>query len=1214
MGQWRLALGLALALAGCQGKDEFRCRSDDECTSGGAAGRCEMTGYCSFPDEACASGHRYGDLADEGFAGLCVPPGDTAGSTTADTAGSSGDAEPAVCGDGEATADEVCDGADLAGATCLDLGFAGGNLQCTPTCELDDANCNLCGNAVIDAGEECDGTTLGAFSSCADVGLGEESEALVCTSDCQLSYAACSACGDGMITAPEQCDHNGGVGDATCMDAGFDGGLLGCTAGCVFDTSGCASCGNAEREVDEDCDGADLGGQDCAGIGFEDGNLQCANDCSFDTSNCSACGDGVVSGSEACDPSVPSSLECSTYGFDSGTATCEACVLNDSGCGLCGNGDRDGAEACDQLDLGGATCATQGFFDGNLACNADCSFDVSACNGEGCGDGAVNAGEDCDGEALGGGTCASEGFDGGPLDCSPSCEYVTNGCYSCGDGDLNPGENCDGNAFGGASCTTLGFDGGSLSCTGACEFNTSACYACGDGFLDPGEQCDTNAFGGETCMSQGFDGGALGCTADCTLNTAGCGDSIDIWVHAGGNSASPGRSPPVASTDRTAALWTPAAQVRAGRTSWLDARSTVSRVQASRSGAPRSPARTSGWTSFAASRATPRTKTAPGWPSTAATRSRSPAPRWTSAAATPTDAMGTPQKIGRYEVIRALGAGGMGEVYLGRARLAGDVEKRVAIKRILPSLACDKDFVDMFLQEAKLAALLEHPNIVHVSEVGRDRETYFLVMTYLDGGSLDRVLRWARDGARRIPIRFILELGLGMLAGLSYAHEKLGYDGTPLQIVHRDVTPQNVYVTYAGEVKILDFGIAKATQSRVITAVGTRKGKAGYMSPEQCLGLAVDARSDVFSVGVLMYELLTLQRPFGDRDTVLEGHGVGDGAFTPASQFRPDVIDGLDGILAKALARDVSDRYPSAKAFRRALAELVDTTTLRTGPDTIANLVEKVFGPRQGSVTTDVDLLPPLPEFDTTPPPHAPEDPQARRTTREFPTDLATVDEEGPTRVSRTRTPRAARTEVAPPRATKAAPAPEHRVTQVANPPDTLTRPKRHWLVPASWALVAVALLVAGSFYAFRADPTAEPAAPATTPTPPVDPAPAEDWGGVETSKLANLVAESDPKRALDYASRHRILAELQRRSDVGDLVDARTQTALDLRQAATAPAPCKAMESALDMVENDPHRRYLTPLVQASEDAQSQPLLECKGVAERIDRLASTVAKKVKP
>ena len=195
----------------------------------------------------------------------------------------------------------------------------------------------------------------------------------------------------------------------------------------------------------------------------------------------------------------------------------------------------------------------------------------------------------------------------------------------------------------------------------------------------------------------------------------------------------------------------------------------------------------------------------------------------------------------------------MAEIFLARIRKMTGFQKMVVIKRILPQLAQNTEFVEMFLDEARIAATLEHPSIVQTYDVGVLDENFFIAMEYLHGEDVRSVMRMLRNRNLKLPIEVALHIVISACAGLHYAHEKVGFDGHPLEIVHRDVSPQNIIVTYEGGVKLLDFGIAKASNRLRETRFGTLKGKVPYMSPEQCRGEPLDRRSDIFSLGIMLY-------------------------------------------------------------------------------------------------------------------------------------------------------------------------------------------------------------------------------------------------------------------------------------------------------------------------------------------------------------------------
>ena len=220
-----------------------------------------------------------------------------------------------------------------------------------------------------------------------------------------------------------------------------------------------------------------------------------------------------------------------------------------------------------------------------------------------------------------------------------------------------------------------------------------------------------------------------------------------------------------------------------------------------------------------------------------------------------------PYRLGRYEILRPLARGGMAELFLARATGIQGFEKLVVVKRILPEMARDTDYVEMFLEEARLAAGLHHSNIVQVYDIGEDEAAPFFAMEYLHGEDVRTLLRAAALRRARVPVEHALSIAIGVAAGLHHAHEKRDPDGRPLGIVHRDVSPHNVAVTFDGGVKLLDFGVAKTRRRASATRHGTLKGKLGYMSPEQCRGDELDRRSDVFAVAILLWELLDRPAP-----------------------------------------------------------------------------------------------------------------------------------------------------------------------------------------------------------------------------------------------------------------------------------------------------------------------------------------------------------------
>ncbi|MEO8552226.1 MAG: protein kinase [Kofleriaceae bacterium] len=277
----------------------------------------------------------------------------------------------------------------------------------------------------------------------------------------------------------------------------------------------------------------------------------------------------------------------------------------------------------------------------------------------------------------------------------------------------------------------------------------------------------------------------------------------------------------------------------------------------------------------------------------------------------------SPRTLGKYRLIAEIARGGMGIVYLALLQGPSGFSKLLVVKELKPELVEEPAFLQMFLEEARLAARLNHSNIVQTNEVGNDAQHYFMAMDYLDGRGLERIRRRARHIAKPMSLPLQLRVLCDVLAGLEYAHTFTDFDGTPLGIVHRDVSPQNVFLTFEGQVKLLDFGIAKTIESVNETRAGVLKGKLMYMAPEQARGERVDARADVFAVGVMLWETLTGKNL---RASQSEHQILSDlvAKITPprASTVDPDVAPELDEICARALAPDRADRYHSAATLQ----------------------------------------------------------------------------------------------------------------------------------------------------------------------------------------------------------------------------------------------------------------------------------------------------------
>lgn len=294
------------------------------------------------------------------------------------------------------------------------------------------------------------------------------------------------------------------------------------------------------------------------------------------------------------------------------------------------------------------------------------------------------------------------------------------------------------------------------------------------------------------------------------------------------------------------------------------------------------------------------------------------------------------RSVGTYEVLRTLARGGMAELLLARAVGPHGFRKDVVLKRLHPHLADDPGFTLMFLDEARLAAQLDHPNVAQVFDIGEGDEGAFFAMEYLRGADV-RALLAAEDGG--LPLEHSIAIAIGAAAGLHHAHTKVGHDGDPLAVIHRDVSPTNVFVTYEGAVKVLDFGIAKATSNQRHTAHSRIKGKVAYMSPEQCAGAPLDARSDVFALGAVLYEMSTGRRPFeGDNEFAVMNAIVNRDVPSPA-ELRDGYPESLAEIVLRALARDPEDRFASADEMRGALEQVASECGLASSPAALGELI-----------------------------------------------------------------------------------------------------------------------------------------------------------------------------------------------------------------------------------------------------------------------------------
>ncbi len=328
-----------------------------------------------------------------------------------------------------------------------------------------------------------------------------------------------------------------------------------------------------------------------------------------------------------------------------------------------------------------------------------------------------------------------------------------------------------------------------------------------------------------------------------------------------------------------------------------------------------------------------------------------------------------PVPFGKYFLLGLIARGGMAEVYRARLREPGDDARRLlAIKVMRPQLAREARFVDMFNREGQLAMMLRNRSIVETIEVGRIEGRHYIAMEYIGGRDLTQCLRRCQETNQRIPVPHAVYIGARIAEGLDFAHRLAGADGRPLNIVNRDVSPSNVRLSYDGDVKLLDFGIAQALM-KFTSEIGVLKGKFSYMSPEQIRGMPLDARTDVFSAGIILHEMLTTEKLFrGDTEFALM-EKVRKAEVPPPSKFNRRVNAELDNIVHKALARDVSDRYQSAAELAADLNRLLENYRFDTKElqQFMRQMFRKEFAREHEELDTALRSMPPgqeLPSVD----------------------------------------------------------------------------------------------------------------------------------------------------------------------------------------------------------------------------------------------------------
>ncbi len=303
----------------------------------------------------------------------------------------------------------------------------------------------------------------------------------------------------------------------------------------------------------------------------------------------------------------------------------------------------------------------------------------------------------------------------------------------------------------------------------------------------------------------------------------------------------------------------------------------------------------------------------------------------------------SPESFGRYYLVDKIAVGGMAEVFKAKTFSHGGFEKLLVIKRILNHLSDNEEFVEMFVDEARISVELQHPNIIQVFDFGRMHENYYIAMECVEGKDTKGILRKLAERRKLLPNEYAVYVAHEICKGLDYAHKRPDASGQLLGIIHRDISPSNILVSYTGEVKIADFGIAKARISAYITKDGVLKGKFEYMSPEQACGEQIDLRSDIFATGIILHEMLTGRRLFKTESDVQTLERIKRGEVDPPSKLNPAVPPRLDELVLKALSIDREDRFEDARAMQTALLEFMYPATPDLVRESLSHFMTELF-------------------------------------------------------------------------------------------------------------------------------------------------------------------------------------------------------------------------------------------------------------------------------
>ncbi len=474
--------------------------------------------------------------------------------------------------------------------------------------------------------------------------------------------------------------------------------------------------------------------------------------------------------------------------------------------------------------------------------------------------------------------------------------------------------------------------------------------------------------------------------------------------------------------------------------------------------------------------------------------------------------------VGKYQLVRRLAAGGMAEVYLAKAAGPQGFEKTLVVKRVLPHLAEDPTFVEMFFSEARLAALLNHPNIVQIFDFGESDGAYFLAMEYIDGLNLRTLCKRAHAAGTLLPVQLCAKMLSLACEGLAYAHTFVDPGtGEPLRLVHRDISPDNILVSSHGALKVVDFGIAKAANQLHRTRTGIVKGKIAYMPPEQIQNKPLDARADIFALGVVLYELLSGQKPFDAESEVGMMQAILYQPPVPVAERRADVPQTVRTILERALAKERDERYGSCRELQADLERYLHTAGEPVGAWHIAQLVAQFTSPQAAALRKGLEPV--------TPPRGGKEDSLVAPPTEQLPPTRAS----SPRSVASAEGADSAPTWITPPPRDAQPPPPvasSAPVTQVARRVEPAGSPPAEPPPPGArrvgrWPLAAAGLLVAvlGAFVMTRpASSPAEPLATGQQASAPVSPPAQAQPSPVELPAVSPPKPTEDDKPALALA------------------------------------------------------------------------------------------------